>query len=189
MVRLAAMLLIAACGASQGPRVAVLPETWASTRPEAAPPAAPRITQALRAHRVTPIAEEPTRQALAAENVECDDPCLRRVGERLGANKIITLKLAELGATVAVQLTVFDVRRAAREATLREVVNPSEASRIAATLDEMGARVARQTAPEQKSRRWLWLGAGGVVVGAAVLATVLILRNGDDNPDSTIVPP
>jgi hypothetical protein len=187
------VLLLAACGAAPGPRVAVLPEVWATTRPDTAAPAAPRITQTLGAHDVTAVADERSRAAIAVEGVEGDAcmedlACLRRVGERLGASKLVTLQLAELGETLAVQLTLVDVRRAAREATMREVVNPNEATRVAATLDVLGTRVARQAAPPRRSRAWLWLGAGGLTVGVAAV-TLLVLASGGEDPDTTIVPP
>lgn len=186
------VLAVTACAATRsGPRVAVLPEVWATTRPLASPPASPRITRTLSAHNVTAVADEAAAAAMVGETDGCVDDlaCLRRVGERLGAGKLVTLQLAELGQTLAVQLTLIDVHRAAREATMREVVQPNEATRVAATLDVLGDRVARQTAvPEhRRSRAWWWVGAGGLVVAAAAV-TLFVLSSGD-NPDSVIVPP
>jgi hypothetical protein len=186
------LVALAACTtASPGPRIAVLPEAWATARPASAAPAAPRIARALREHQLTPIADDAAREALSREGDVCLDDlaCLRRVGQRLGAGKLVTLKLAELGETVAVQLTLVDVLRGAREATLREVITPNEAARLTATLDVLGARVARQTAPQPAgSPTWIWLGAGGVMAGA-IIALVAINSSSDSAPDTTIVPP
>src|SRR5687767_5786977 len=115
--------VLAACTtASPGPRIAVLPEAWATARPPAVAPAAPRIARALREHQLTALADHATREALSREGEDCLDDlaCLCRIGQRLGAGKLVTLKLAGLGETIAVQLTLIDVLRGAREATLRE---------------------------------------------------------------------
>ena len=191
-MRLGAIVLLAtSCAGAPRPRVAVLPEVWATTRPESAQPAAPRITKTLTAHEVSAVDDSAARAALAAEGAGCVDDlgCLRRVGERLGATKVVTLQLAELGETLAVQATLVDVQRAAREATMREVIKPNEASRVAIRLDELGTRVARQAGPAPRARsHWWWLGAGGLAAGVTVV-TALVLASGGADPDAVIVPP
>jgi hypothetical protein len=191
-MRPSAWLLVAACaGARTGTRVAVLPEVWETTRAERTPAASVRVTKTLAAHEVAAVSDEASRAALATESTTCLDDlaCLRRVGERLGAGKLVTLKLAALGETLAVQLTVVDVRRAAREATMREMVSPNESTHVEATLDTLATRVAAQTGgPRPNRRSWWWLGAGGLAVGVATVAIVFVVTRGD-KPDTTIVPP
>lgn len=181
------------CGSGPaGPRVAVLPEVWATTPAAPAAPASPEVTRSLGAQHVDTVTDADARAALAAEPIACVDDlgCLRRVGQRLGAGKLVTLQLAELGETVAVQLTLVDVGRGSRDATMREMVSPNEPAKVNAALDSLATRVARQTAPPRRSSRaWWWIGAGGIAVSAAAVAFVVATSGGGDEPDVVIVPP
>ncbi len=185
-------VVVAACARSHGPTVAVLPERWATVRPATAISAAPRVGDVLRSHAVRSIDEARAAGVIAREPEACQDDleCLQRVGTELGARKLVTLRLAELGDTVAVHVTLVDAARGAREATMREIVSPHEPGRFAATLDVLGERLARQTAPGSSSgRTWLWIGAGGVVVAAVATAIALSRSPEATQPDTTIVPP
>jgi hypothetical protein len=178
-------------GTARGARVAVLPEAWATSRPAGAPVAAPRLIRGLSARGLATATPEASATALAAEREGCleDVPCLKRVGTRLGADKVVTVRLAELGRTVAIQLALVDVARGTGD-TLREVVSPADDARLGAALDTMAVRVARQAgAPERRGRPWLWVGAGGIAAGLAVTAIVLAVSSGGAEPDTTIVPP
>ena len=190
----AALLLpvavIAACGG--GARrstvpLGVLPEVWATTAPVDAPPAARRVARSLERSGVTTRAIEG-----AAPGCLEDLGCLRREGQRLGVRKVLTLKLAELGQTIAVQLSLIDVGRGARETTLRELVREASRPRLEQALDAMAARVARQAgAPETDSSALYWAGAGGLALAVAAVIVVIALPSGDggEAPDHTIVPP
>jgi hypothetical protein len=116
--------------------------------------------------------------------------CLRRLGRRMRADKLLVLRIGLLGETVVLRLTAFDVSRGARQGTWQEVLRRSDDEAVARAMERMVAGfVPRQPPPKPwYSRWWVWTAAGAVIAGT-VTAVVLATRDSGVEPDVVIRPP
>jgi hypothetical protein len=125
------------------------------------------------------------------------------VGRRVGADKVVSVKLAELGDTVVVRLTLLDVRAGTQEQASQRVVQGARAPAVDAAIRGLARDAARPFAPPERSEprespewyeQWYtWAGAAAAVaVGAG--AVILGTAGGDEgetgrSPDVTVRPP
>jgi len=119
--------------------------------------------------------------------------CLRREGLRLGADRLLQLRVGQLGDTTIVRLTAFDVARGARQGSWQEVLRDVRDAAVAQALERMIAGFAPAPPPvaAKKSwytRWWVWTVAGAVVAGT-VTAIVLGTRDTGPERDRTIIFP
>ncbi len=121
--------------------------------------------------------------------------CLAGAHER--AEKAVVTRLAELGDTVLVRVSLVDVRAGTQEQVRQEVVRGASAARVAAAIERLGGDLARPFAParDESGGAWysswaFWTVAGLLVAAAGTTATVLVVtQDGGRQPDGTITPP
>jgi hypothetical protein len=120
--------------------------------------------------------------------------CLHRQRSRLGADRLLVLRVGRLGDTTVIRLTVHDLRRAVRQGSWQEVIRGQTTDEaLGKALDRMVAGFAPAPPPPPPppspwyKKWWVWT-AAGVVVAGGVTAAVLATRGGGE-PDHTIVPP
>lgn len=116
--------------------------------------------------------------------------CLRRIGRRLRADKLLVLRIGRLGETVVLRLTAFDVQRGARQGTWQEVLRRSDDETVAQAMERMVAGFSPRPPPSRPwySRWWVWT-AVGVVIAGSVTAAVLATRDSGVEPYVVIRPP
>ncbi len=108
--------------------------------------------------------------------------------------RLIALRVGRLGQTVLLRLTLFDLRRGARQGSWQEtLVRPDEASARAALARMVtGVAPAAPPPPPWYRRWWVWTTAGAVVAGV-VVTSVLLATRGEQReaggPDVVITPP
>jgi hypothetical protein len=120
--------------------------------------------------------------------------CLERLGHEPGAERLLQLRLGRLGDTTVIRLTVYDLRRRARQGSWQEVLRQAagaQAERQA--LERMVAGFAPPPPPPPAkkpwyTRWWVWTAAGAVIAGG-VTAAVLATWDRGTRPDDTITPP
>lgn len=185
---------------SSSPPIAVLPAVWVTPDPsstEALTGAAVeglRQTPGVRAERV----RVPVRQH---DDSACHDDiaCMRAASRKAKAARVLVTKLAGLGDTVLVRMSLFDVSGGTNEQTRQSVVRTSDDASIRAAVrtlaHEMGKPFGKPRSPEPPEESWyeqwwVWAGAGAIV--SAGVAVPLMMREDpaqDPNPDVIITPP
>ncbi|MBI4917508.1 MAG: hypothetical protein HY825_16835 [Acidobacteria bacterium] len=121
--------------------------------------------------------------------------CVRGLGERLGATKVLLVRLAGLGDTVAVRLVLVDVATGAEESSRQDVVQDATAERVAAAVEAAAASLAAPLAPPPPEpwyedwRLWVGIGAGALAAGGAAAAGILLAPGDPARPDVTVTPP
>jgi len=180
--------------------VAVLPAAWVTSAPTTPVDASREVGRALEHERRLRVV--PAGAALAAESdpTACRDDveCLRRVGRRAGASTVVGIKLAELGDTVVLRLSVLDASAGSQQTTLQRVVRGASADRVSRALAAMGSEARERLAPAPRAVReaggvgwWVWAGAGALAIAGAAVVVGVAVSSGDDqsDPDGVIVPP
>lgn len=142
-----------------------------------------------------------TAQSSDQDLFQCaEDPeCLHDLGENLGVNYLLILRLAELGETVILRLSLTDIDSGARSETRQEVLsnvtNETVIERIRAFAAEFQARYFPDNGEDRVGpwyrRWWFWTIVGGVAVGSSVgIGLGLGLRDDPgQTPDVVITPP
>ncbi len=201
---------ICGCGASPGPapetpsapsvRMAVLPAQWVTPDPKPTTKLTQAVLQGVRSNRgvdaqAASVAAQPTEEAIPCQ----DDPdCLRATGKRTQASKVVVTKIASLGGTVLVRMTVVDVKGGTQEQTRQSVSQSAEDAALQRAVRDLAAQLAKPyaapdpeaPAPSWYETWWVWTLAGAVVTTG--VAVPLLLRDGDEEetpPDVVITPP
>lgn len=186
----------ASTGAGTPTRVAVTPPAWATATPVDADTTGV-LVRALSGRPGLDL-DDPRRaaDALALRGAACvaDLPCVREVGRGLEVDEVVLLRLARLGDTVLVRMTLVDVAGAMREDTRQEVVQGATAERVERSVGRLAADLARSVAPdpsERLARRWwVWTLSGTALVAVTVLTAWAATRgDGGNGPDVVITPP
>ena len=125
-----------------------------------------------------------------------DEPaCLRRLGEGVGASKLLLVRLAGLGDTVAVRLVLVDAASGTEESSRQDVVHAATAERVAASVEAAARSLVASLAPPPAEpwyedwRLWVGVGAGALAAGGAAAAGVLLAPGDAARPDLTVTPP
>ncbi len=204
---------ICGCGAAPGPgpetpaapsapsvRMAVLPAQWVTPDPKPTAKLTQAVLQGVRSNRgveaqPASVASHPTKEGIPCQ----DDPdCLRTTGERTQASKVVVTKIAALGGTVLVRMTVVDVKGGTQEQTRQSVSQTAEDAALQQAVRDLAAKLAKPYAlpdPEEPSpswyeQWWVWTLAGAVVTTS--VAVPLLLRDREEEvipPDVVITPP
>jgi hypothetical protein len=201
---------ICGCGAAPGPgpetpaapsvRMAVLPAQWVTPDPKPTTKLTQAVLQGVRSNRgveARPASEvsRPTEEAIPCQ----DDPeCLRATGERAQASKVVVTKIAALGGTVLVRMTVVDVKGGTQEQTRQSVSQTAEEAALQQAVRDLAAKLAKpyalpdpvEPSPSWYEKWWVWTVAGAVVTTS--VAVPLMLRDREDEetpPDVVITPP
>jgi hypothetical protein len=127
----------------------------------------------------------------AASSQPASQPAdLRRVGQRLGADKLLRLRVGQLGDTTIIRLTAFDVAKGARQGSWQEVLRSPGDEAVASAVERMVASFAPLPPPDSPwyKRWWVWT-AAGVVVAGTVTAILVTTLNSEPGPDHTVTPP
>lgn len=201
---------ICGCGAAPGPeprapsapsvRMAILPAQWVTPDPKPTSELTQAVLQGVRSNRGVEAQAASVPSGPAQDAIVCqDDPdCLRTTGERTQASKVVVTKIASLGGTVLVRMTVVDVKGGTQEQTRQSVSQTSESAALQRAVRALAAQLAKPyalPAPEQPSspwydQWWVWTVAGAVVTTS--VAVPLMLREPDEEetpPDVVITPP
>jgi hypothetical protein len=124
------------------------------------------------------------------ESCQEDSECLRRVGRELGADLVVTTRLAALGGTTLVRLSVLEIARGAAARARQEVVPDATQVAVEEAIRRMARELAEAFGPEvlRKAKAWyeqwwVWTLAGGVIVAGAV-AGIGIAAGGSEHPSS-----
>ena len=153
---------LAACGpsgagaenpSSAAPVVAVLPAVWLTDSPMTGAAAGAAAVAGIDDAGVATIDPSSVVVTLDAPfDPTClDEPaCLRRLGQSVGAAKLLLVRLAGLGDTVAVRLVLVDVASGAEESSRQDVVHDATAERVAASVETAARSLA---APSRRLRR------------------------------------
>jgi hypothetical protein len=178
--------------------MAVLPAQWVTPDPKPTTKLTEAVLQGVRSNRgvdaqPASAASHPTKEGIACQ----DDPdCLRTTGERTQASKIVVTKIAALGGTVLVRMTVVDVKGGTQEQTRQSVSQTAEDAALQHAVRDLAAKLAKPYAlpdPVETSwyeKWWVWTLAGAVVTTS--VAVPLMLRDREDEeipPDVVITPP
>lgn len=118
--------------------------------------------------------------------------CLQQLGARLGAHKLVALRVGRLGDTTVLRLMAFDVPRGMRQGTWQEVLRRADGRAVTAALERLAATFLPPppAAPPRRPfyKRWWFWTVAGVVVAGSVTAAVLATRPRNDN-DYELTPP
>lgn len=179
------------------PRVAVLPSTWETASPFDVD-AARALSEGLRgSHGIrTADSEAVLRRARAApEGCAADVACARRLGRDLGVDRVVSIRLAALGGTVAVRVRLLDVSGNTAEQTVQEVVRDASAQGLTAVLHRLGDELGRPTAPRPSpglawyEHWWVWTLVGAAAIGTGAAIYVTVDQEPGPQPDVIITPP
>jgi hypothetical protein len=205
----ALFLLSAACGTATAgdaeepsastPTVAVLPPAWLTETPSVEVDAGSAAVAGLVAVAGVAVVE-PARSAAAvppdlAASCTDDLACLCDTGERLGATKVLWIRLAGLGDTVAIRIGLVDVASGTQELARQEVVQQATAERVAETVERLAREIGGPLAPPpapgwyEQWETWVGIGAGILAVAGGVTAGVLLSGESAAGPDETVTPP
>lgn len=175
-------------------RIAVLPPVWVAGGTTIELDAAAAVGRGFGRYPSVRARTASLGERDAAECAE-DLSCVREVGAHERAAKAVVTRLAELGETVVVRVSMIDVEGGTQEEARQEVVRNANAARVGAALERLARELGRPFAPPEPPpdawyERWeVWAG-GGVLVAAGVTATVLVVSGGGGRgPDGTITPP
>jgi len=116
---------------------------------------------------------------------------LRRVGQQLGADKLLQLRVGQLGDTTIIRLTAFDVVRGARQGSWQEVLRTPDDQAVARAMERMVGSFAPLPLPDKPwySRWWVWTAAGVVVAGTVTAIVLTTTLDSGPEPDDIITPP
>lgn len=192
ILTLAVVLLGPAVAAAGGPaprlRVAILPVEAINLSSGEGARFQALLIRAVRAIPEAVLLEE----SLAGEQPGCSAEivCQRELGARLGAHKLLSLRVGRLGDTTVLRLTAFDVTRGATQGTWQEVLRHADEPGLSSSLERMLAGIVPREAPRPAwyTRWWVWT-AAAVVVSGTITAAVLATRPGTPPTDIRIVPP
>jgi hypothetical protein len=182
------------------PRVVVLPAMWLTSAPRLQVDVEASAVQGLTATRGV-VAESGARaaQALAAEVPGCPDDraCVRRVTRRLAGDNAVIVRLAELGDTLLVRISLADAHGGASERIEQRVLHSATAAAVGTAVREMTIDLARPLVPEPRTeqsawyRRW-WVWAGLSALTVAATGSILWVNSNDSEPagpDLIVTPP
>ena len=205
----ALFLLSAACGAASSsaaeepsassPTIAVLPAAWLTETPSVEVDAGSAAVAGLVAVAGVAVVE-PARSAAAIPQdlaASCTDDlgCLCDTGRRLAATKVLWIRLAGLGDTVAIRIGLVDVASGTQELARQEVVQQATAERVAETVERIAREIGGPLAPPpepawyEEWETWVGIGAGVLAVSGGVAAGVLLSGESAAGPDETVTPP
>ncbi|MCS6798724.1 MAG: hypothetical protein NZ898_09355 [Myxococcota bacterium] len=177
--------------------VAALPPAWA-TEPAPFVVSAPSPAEVARDRvGIRLVSSASLGRALSRSPAGCaaDPACVRALARELGADHVVRVELAALGATVLVRASALDGPSGQRTALRQLVVREADPERVRRAT----ARVVREllvawsqparaaTTPWYQSP-WTWIAVGGVIAAGSTAA----LWFGDSNdrtPDHVIRPP
>ena len=202
-------LLSAACGAAtssgaeepsaSAPIIAVLPPAWLTETPSVEVDAWSAAVAGLSAIAGVDVLE-PARCAAAVPQdlaASCTDDlaCLCDTGQRLGATKVLWIRLAGLGDTVAIRIGLVDVASGTQELARQEVVQQATAERVAEMVERIAREIGGPLAPPpepawyEEWETWVGIGAGVLAVAGGATAGVLLSGESAPGPDETVTPP
>lgn len=180
-------------------RVAILPPLWVTSQPTVRLDAAREAARELSTLRGVALADRQRAAELTNGEQSCqeDAVCVRRVGRKLQVDKAIVIRLAELGSTVIVRVSLVDARGSSREQTNQQVVRGASGERVGRAIGRMSAELVRPLLPSEPEVEqawyehwWVWVTAGTLVIGAVVTAVVIAVMNADEeSPDVVVTPP
>jgi len=203
---------ICGCGAAPGPgpetpaapaapsvRMAVLPAQWVTPDPKPTAKLTQAVLQGVRSNRgveaqPASMASHPTKEGIPCQ----DDPdCLRTAGERTQASKVVVTKIAALGGTVLVRMTVVDVKGGTQEQTRQSVSQTAEDAALQRAVRDLAAKLAKPYAlpdPEDPSpawyeQWWVWTLAGAVVTTSVAVPLMLRDREEEETPPDVVITP
>jgi hypothetical protein len=200
---------ICGCGAANGPepqapsapsvRMAILPAQWVTPDPKPTSELTQAVLQGVRSNRGVEAQAASVPSGPAQEAIACqDDPeCLRTTGERTQAAKVVVTKIASLGGTVLVRMTVVDVKGGTQEQTRQSVSQTSENAALQQVVRDLAAQLAKPyalPAPEEPTsswyeKWWVWTLAGAVVTTSVAVPLMLRDPNEEETPPDVVITP
>ncbi|MCC7381927.1 MAG: hypothetical protein IT384_08865 [Deltaproteobacteria bacterium] len=132
------------------------------------------------------------------KNPKCQEDltCLRGLGAELEANKLITGRIAVLGSTALLRLSLIDVALGTQQDTKQTLVKSVTAQHLRESLGALCLDLVRPLAPPLElepepwyGRWWFWAISGTLAAGAATTVVILSTRAGGPVPDHVITPP
>ena len=113
------------------------------------------------------------------------------MGQRLGADKLLQLRVGQLGDTTIIRLTAFNVARGARQGSWQEVLRTPDDQAVALAMERMVGSFAPLPPPDKPwySRWWVWTAAGVVVAGTVTAIVLTTTLDSGPEPDDIITPP
>jgi hypothetical protein len=184
---------------ASAPTIAVLPAAWLTETPSVEVDAGSAAVAGLSAIAGVAVVE-PARAAAAIPQdlaASCTDDlgCLCDTGHRLGATKVLWIRLAGLGDTVAIRIGLVDVASGTQELARQEVVQQATAERVAETVERIAGEIGGPLAPPpgpawyEEWETWVGIGAGILAVAGGATAGVLLSGESAAGPDETVTPP
>lgn len=179
------------------PSIAIAPADWATADSLAVDVHGAIVLgfDGARIEAVDPRAEMERR----GEACSLDPDCAQDVARTLGAEKVVRTKLATLGGTVLVRVSVVDVTSGTRDEERQEVVNEATPERVSAAITLIAKNIAEPyrpappppAPPEQAAwfeQWWVWTLVGAAVVGTGVGVGAAVVTQ-EEGPDVVVTPP
>lgn len=123
--------------------------------------------------------------------------CADEVARALGAEKVVHIKLATLGGTVLVRISVIDVASGTRNEERQEVVSEATPERVNEAITALARGIADPYRPPPPTppkptawyeEWWVWTLVGAAVVGTGVGVGVGVATQ-EEGPDVVVTPP
>lgn len=178
------VLALAAAAHAEPVRVALLAVEEINLAPGEGEQLRARFAELLRARGAQLVAAAGVTPGCAQEIA-----CQQQLGKRVGAHKLVALRVGRLGDTTVLRLTAFDVTRGMRQGTWQEMLRRADSRAVGAALERLGAAfLPPPPAGRPFYKSWWFWTAAGVVVAGSITAAVLATRPRSD-ADWKLVPP